>query len=244
MNIKNIGSSWHRWDLHVHTKDTNKNDQFVSKNFDTFCSTFFRKAIDNDIAAIGITDYFSIENYKKVKEYVSKIDEKKDFTNNEKEVIKNIFLLPNVELRMLPTTDKKRLINIHCLFNPAYVESLDNDFFTSIECSAGTGKKYKMNRRGMIDLGKDLDSDLDDKEAYKRGVNNFTITIYDLQKLLDENKKFRENTIIVVSNSNQDGASGLQKHYDMFENDNGSLDGVRKAIYTLSDLIFPVMKRI
>lgn len=238
MDIKNIGSSWHRWDLHVHTKGTNKNDQFTSQDFDTFCTTFFRKAIYNNIAAIGITDYFSIENYKKVKKYVSKIDEKKDFTDDEKEFIKNIFLLPNVELRMLPITDKKRLINIHCLFNPEYIDSLENDFFTSIEYSAGSGKKYKMNRQGMINLGKELDSSLDDGEAYRIGVNNFVVTISDLQKLLDENKNFRENTIIVVSNSSQDGASGLQKHYDMFESGSGSLNGVRQAIYKLSDLIF------
>ena len=175
--MNNNGSQWRKWDLHVHTKDTNKNDQFKSQDFDSFCSDLFRKAIENNISVIGITDYFCIENYKKVKEYVSKIDENIDFTDNEKEVIKNIFLLPNVELRMLPTTDKKRLINIHCLFNPEYVEFLDNDFFTSIEYSAGSGTKYKMNRQGMIGLGKDLDSNLDDKEAYKRGVNNFVVTV-------------------------------------------------------------------
>ena len=237
MNI-NRGSEWKKWDLHVHTKGTNKNDQFTSQDFDTFCSVFFRKAIDKNITAIGVTDYFCIKNYKKVKEYVSKIEEKKDFTDDEKEFIKNIFLLPNVELRMLPTTDKKRLINIHCLFNPEYIDSLENDFFTSIEYSAGSGKKYKMNRQGMIDLGKEIDSNLDGDEAYKTGVNNFVVTVSDLQKLLDENKKFRENTIVVVSNSSQDGASGLQKHYDMFEEGSGSLDGVRQAIYKLSDLIF------
>ena len=238
MNDMNIGSSWKRWDLHVHTKNTNKNDQFKSKDFDEFCVTFFKKTIENNISAIGITDYFSIENYKKVKEFVSNIDTKDDFTENEKESIKNIFLLPNVELRMLPTTDKKKLVNIHCLFNPNYIDSLENDFFTSIEYAAGSGKKYKMNRQGMIDLGKELEPSIDGNTAYKKGMNNFVVTIGDLQKLLDENKKFRENTIIVVSNSNQDGASGLQKHYDMFEDESGSLDGVRQAIYKLSDLIF------
>ncbi len=234
----NKGSEWRKWDLHVHTKGTNKNDQFKSEDFDKFCIAFFKKALENNISAIGITDYFSIENYQKVKKFVSNIDSKKGFNKKEKENIKNIFLLPNIELRMLPTTDKKRLINIHCLFNPDYIASLENDFFTSIECSAGSGKKYKMNRQGMIDFGKERNSNLNEDEAYKEGVNLFTITVNDLQKLLDENKKFRENTIVVVSNSNQDGASGLQKHYDMFENESGSLDGVRQAIYKLSDLIF------
>ena len=54
MNIKNIGSSWHRWDLHVHTKGTNKNDQFKSEDFNEFCVTFFKRAIANDIHAVSL----------------------------------------------------------------------------------------------------------------------------------------------------------------------------------------------
>ncbi len=105
------GSEWRRWDLHVHTKGTNKNDQFKSEDFEAFCEVLFRKAIDNNIAAVGVTDYFSIDNYKKVKDYVSKIDDKANFTESEKKQIKNILLLPNVELRMLPATKQGRLVN-------------------------------------------------------------------------------------------------------------------------------------
>lgn len=32
----NQGSIWRRWDLHVHTKETNKNDQYKSRTFDDF----------------------------------------------------------------------------------------------------------------------------------------------------------------------------------------------------------------
>ncbi len=50
---------------------------------------------------------------------------------------------------------------------------------------------------------------------------------------------YRENTIIVVSNSNKDGASAFQKHYDLFEDcDSSSLEGVRKSIYCISQAIF------
>ena len=133
------GSQWRKWDLHVHTKGTNKNDQFKSKTFDEFCVTFFQKAIENEIHVIAVTDYFSIDNYKKIKNYVEDIDTKTDFSEEEKKYIKNIYLIPNVELRMLPVTDRKKLINIHCLFSPQYVNSLENSFFTSIEYSAGSG---------------------------------------------------------------------------------------------------------
>lgn len=233
------GSEWRKWDLHIHTKGTNKSDQFSSSNFDEFCKVFFRKALDNEIKAIGVTDYFSVSNYKKVLEFVNKIETCEAFSVEEKVEIREIFILPNVELRMMPSTDKARLVNIHCIFNPAYVNFLENNFFGSIEYSAGIGKKYKMNYQGMIDLGKSLDNSLSDDQAYKKGVNSFVVSHSDLQKLLDENSDFRENTIIVVSNSNKDGASAFNKHFDLFENEvDSSLDAVRKSIYSISQCIF------
>ena len=105
--------------MHVHTQGTMRNDQFdKSKAFDEFCVTMFKKAIENEIAAIGITDYSNIANYLLVKEFVDDLENKDNLSDDEKSKIEKIFLLPNVELRMLPVTDSGRLINIHCLFNP------------------------------------------------------------------------------------------------------------------------------
>ncbi len=239
MNTYSKGSEWRRWDLHIHTKGTMKNDQFKSRTFNKFCISLFKNALEKEIAAIGITDYFNINNYKNVKKFVSDIDSCSDFTPKEKEKIKHIFILPNVELRMLPVTDSGRLVNIHCMFNPSYDASLENDFFGNLDYSAGIGKKYKMNYQGMIDLGKFLDPSLNKGMAYKKGIESFVVTHSDLQKLLDENKRFRDNVIVAVSNSNRDGASAFQKHYDLFEDvAPGSLDAVRKSIYSISDCIF------
>lgn len=233
------GSEWRKWDLHIHTKGTNKNDQFKSKTFEEFCVILFKKALEKEIAVIGITDYFSIENYKKVKNFVDNINSCDNFTDKEKKQIKRIFILPNVELRMMPVTDSGKLVNIHCLFNPDYESSLENNFFGAIEYSTGQGKKCRMNRQGLIDLGKSLDPNLNDDKAYEKGVDTFIVTHSDLQKLLDENTGFRKNVIIAVSNSNKDGASAFQKHYDLFEDIMpGSLDAVRKSIYSISDCVF------
>lgn len=235
----NKGSEWRRWDLHVHTKGTLKEDNFTSDNFQEFCITLFRRALEDGIAAIGITDYFSVEKYKKVCQFVDEIDKIDIFTEQERNQIRRILIIPNVELRMLPATDSGRLINIHCLFNPEFVDSLDNHFFSSLEHSGGNGKKYKMNKKGMIDLGKSTDSSINEVDAFNKGISTFAVSYGDLQKLKDSDKDFRENVIIAVSNSNQDGASGLQKHYQLFEGTKiSSLDEVRKAIYTISDCIF------
>jgi hypothetical protein len=67
----------------------------------------------------------------------------------------------------------------------------------------------------------------------------FVVSYGDLQSLKDSDRDFRENVIIAVTNSNKDGASGLQKHYDIFEGvTTSSLDAVRRAIYKISDCVF------
>ena len=233
------GSEWRRWDLHLHTKGTNKNDQFhASADFDAYCITMLKKAVDKRIAAIGITDYFSIDNYTKVVDFIANIDDREDFDADQKEFIKNILILPNVELRMLPVTSTGKLVNIHCIFNPEIVDSLDNDFFGSIEFYDGS-RSHKMNKSGLIGLGRSLDTSLsDDVAAYKKGVENFVVDQSKLQSLLLESH-FADNTIVVVSNSRNDGASAFQKHFDLFEDKApGSLDGVRRAIYSISQAIF------
>lgn len=231
------GSEWRKWDLHVHTKDTNKNDQFTSTTFDDFCNAIYRKALDNNVAVIGITDYFSIENYKKILLYIRNLESNLFFSAEEKEQIRLITLIPNVELRMLPSTGSGRLINIHCLFNPNYISKLDNDFFSAIEFSHGA-RKYRMNKDDLVNLGKVM-GETDDELAHKKGIDNFVVSHSELQKILAENAELRNNTIIVTSNKSTDGASGTQQHFDLFEDEqNSSLDATRQAIYKLTDMIF------
>ena len=237
----NRGSEWRKWDLHIHTKNTNKNDQFSSSNMEEFLYIFFKRAIEKEISAIGVTDYFSIDRYRDVVDYQENIDDKKDgegkqlFNEDERKYIKNIFLFPNIELRMLPSTDKGRLINIHFIFNPKFVTKLENDFFGELK----NQDDFKMNRQGIIDYGKKLKPNITDNGiAYREGINKFTLDVKTIKNLLDKNSEIEENSIVVVSNSSSDGASGLQKHYDLFENEDGGLDGVRKTIYEISNAIF------
>jgi hypothetical protein len=233
------GSEWRRWDLHVHTKGTKREDKFTSNSFDAFCVTLFRKALENDIAVIGITDYLCVENYKRVCQFVNELQKNADFSDEEKSQIKNIFLIPNVELRITPVTKEGRWINIHCLFNPEIVDDLDNIFFNELKFEAGDGRKYSMNRKDIIALGKARNSELSDEAAYNEGNLNFAVTHENLMGLKKANNVFRENVIIAVSNSSSDGVSGLQRHHDLFEGkETSSLDGVRSAIYKIAHCIF------
>ena len=80
------GSFWRKWDLHVHTpmsvlynnyamsdeeKDTLGNTLGIYNNDDlkmyNFIKKLFNKAIEQNIVAIGITDYFFVDGYKFIK---------------------------------------------------------------------------------------------------------------------------------------------------------------------------------
>lgn len=241
INKYSIGAEWRRWDLHVHTKDTFKNDLFTSTDFNSFCDCLFEKALSKDIAAIGITDYFNIANYKKVLNYLTTIDSNSKFDVVQKEKIKNIVILPNIELRVLPVTDSGRLVNFHCMFNPDYVSSLDDDFFNSIHMSIGN-EEYHMNETGLKKLG--FSKGATPETALKKGIESFVVSPSDLINLFKKKPNLRKNTITIVSNSSNDGNSAYQKHYDFFEDvDKASLEEIRKSIYHLSDFIFSSNKK-
>ena len=69
------GSEWRRWELHIHTPFTQKNDNFDgashdekwNKYYDDICSYIGTgEDLLKNITAMAITDYLSIDNYKKV----------------------------------------------------------------------------------------------------------------------------------------------------------------------------------
>ena len=105
------GSEWRRWDLHLHTPDTKKNDMYSGSDSEEKWDKFYehiknyigdglddRKAV----SVIGVTDYLSLENYKKV--------------ISDGRLPQNVLaVFPNVEMRIIPTgTDSP--VNIHFIF--------------------------------------------------------------------------------------------------------------------------------
>ena len=98
------GSEWRKWDLHIHTPGTAKNDHYSS---DDNWEEFLVKLEENeDIAVLGITDYFSIDNYLKAKRFQTEGR------------LQGKYLIPNIELRIIPVTSSETPINLHVLFDP------------------------------------------------------------------------------------------------------------------------------
>lgn len=109
-----IGSTWHKWDMHIHTPYTKINNQYKEKGTDEIWKTYCEKLNDSGIDAFGITDYGSFENYLNLKR-----------NRNSYGLKSYIFIFPNLELRVSGLTPKKRedkdsyhsKVNIHILFS-------------------------------------------------------------------------------------------------------------------------------
>lgn len=228
------GSEWRRWDLHVHTPGTQKNDNFKGNSLEEKWDKFYADVSeyigngDNPLKAISviaITDYLSIDNYKKV--------------INDNRLPNSINLvLANVEMRIQPIANDSP-INIHFVFNPSVIDSIESRFFSKIDFKYGT-TAFSASRSELIRLGKKIDLTLDDCAAYKKGIEQFVPSFDKIQEVFSNDKELRENTIIFVSNSSGDGVSGAVNHSDYLDDFQGDsqLKAFRQSIYRYVDGIF------
>lgn len=208
----NRGSEWRRWELHLHTPFTKKEDRYTGKTIDEKWDNFYATIADyigngsdplRSICAIAITDYLSIDNYLKV--------------CSDKRLPDSVKLVfPNVELRMTPVASSSP-INIHCLFDPSIVGQLEGCFFANLSFEYNH-TKYSATKSELIRLGRDFkrNQSLGDEEALKTGITQYVISLETLSAIFKNHPQLKEKTIIVVSNSSTDGASGLRAHSEYF----------------------------
>ncbi|MDE6504807.1 MAG: hypothetical protein K2L42_02950 [Clostridia bacterium] len=223
------GSEWRRWDLHIHTPQTKKNDQFVGstpqEKWDKFYENILTYINSEDptkkVAVLGITDYFSIDNYRKV-------------ISDGKLTDKFELILPNIEMRITPVSSKAAM-NIHFICNPNIVSQLDVKLFSQLTFNHSNGQTFRAVKDDFIKLGRLFDATLTDDAAYRKGIEQFVVDLSNLKQILDD-KDLRENVIVVVSNSSNDGASGIGN--SSRPNANSDLTIVRDDLCYFADMFF------
>ena len=235
------GSEWRRWDLHIHTPFTRKKDNFIAladpprlveEQARNKWDGFFKSVLDyvgdmsdplRAVHAIGITDYFSIENYKKVVENT-------DISN------RIPLILPNIELRILPAATEAP-INLHCIFDPSLsTDIIENRFLSKLKYIYGN-TPYSATNSSLINLGKTIDSTIvSDFAAEKKALEQYVVNLTDLQELFNNDEELRERTVILISNKSTDGASGVGNSATV--SDVSDLTSLREELYKFADAIF------
>jgi hypothetical protein len=211
------GSEWRRWDLHVHTPESALANHYG--DWPSYIDALEAKGVG--VSVIGITDYCSIEGYKKVVEArtagrLSGFD----------------LVIPNIEFRTHPEMGNGRAINLHILLDPDAQEAV-----AEIEQCLGlltfeyNGIHYPCSTEGLRRLGRAVDGTQTDAwGAFKVGVNAFKPDFVAIRRWLDnEGRWLRRNGFVVVANG-KDGPSGLSK--------DAGFAAVREELYRCADMIF------
>lgn len=189
----NRGSEWRKWDLHIHTP-ASYSQTFKFLNLDErtkYNDDIFAKYIDElekiqDIAVIGITDYFSIEGYKKISEY-RQAGRLENFD----------LILPNIEFRLdkiiTSRKDKEsKRLNYHVIFSDEIeIEKIEKEFLEDLHIKTTTGEKRSLNKTNIEEIGRKLKEDHEkfrSESDYYIGCINITVSLDEIIEVL-ENKK-------------------------------------------------------
>ena len=188
------GSEWRRWDLHIHTPETALNNRF--DDWEEYLATIESQ---QGVKVLGVTDYLTITNYSKLKQF------------KEQGRILNIdLLIPNIEFRLSPPSERGTAINIHLLISPE-----DSDHITKIENALKRlsfkyrDNPYSCTRDQLIALGKAFDNTIiDDNIALTAGVNQCKIDFSVLKDWFNNENWLNKNSIVVIPAGN-DGLGAL-----------------------------------
>ena len=210
-----VGSTWRRWDLHIHTPDTALNDQFG--DWDEFLAAIGGQ---NAVSVLGVTDYFSIANYSTLKRHkdagrIPGID----------------LLIPNIEFRIAPPNENARAVNIHLLVCPD-----EPNHEAEILNALGRlswqydGRNYSCLPDQLIVLGRAFDpAAVDDRTALRIGVTQFKVDFTQLRNWYRNEPWLQANSLVAVA-AGDDGLSGFQQ--------DGAWSGYREEITRFSQMVF------
>lgn len=207
------GSEWRLWDLHVHTPFSHLSNGF-GNDWDNYVKELFKRAIANNISVIGITDYFTIEGYKKIKTDYLNNEEKLNelFKAEEIEQIKQILVLPNIEFRLNKFVGTNR-INFHIILsNEISLTDIEENFLHEIDfiyeaAPQREDEKRKLKTNNLEQLGKKL---IEQHEHFKGkaplyiGMMNAVVDDEQICKILANKINIFEGKYLIALPSDED----------------------------------------
>jgi hypothetical protein len=216
-----IGSTWHRWDPHIHAPGTLKENRYGSHDDDDVWQRYFAKIRDARPAcsALGITDYFVPRGYRLFVE------------RGGRDQLPGVFVFPNVELRLKTRAEKGNAPNVHLLISP---ESQDHLSVITIKLAGLTftfaGEDFRCTEEDLRRLGRTIqrDASLSDEVALRAGAAQFLVD-YDNFAKLKHDPWIHQHVLFAVAAGN-DGLAGLKA--------DGAFKAHREELGRIADVIF------
>jgi len=199
-----IGSIWRKWDLHLHAPTSVFNNQFKGKGEKSAWEAYL-DALERlpDTPVLGVTDYFSIEGYKRLRE-----EKKKNGR-----LSNNALLLPNIEFRLnllIPTKLEKdeakvKKVNAHVIFSDEVSEQdIEQHFLLQLKFSAlghpqGTNEQWTLSQYQLEKFGERLKAEHAKftDSAYEVGCMNASVDFDSIKQALHDHRSIFENKYLI-----------------------------------------------
>lgn len=204
------GSEWRKWDFHVHTPYSLLNNQYgidpfdSSSNFDNYVIELFTRAIEKGVAAIGITDYFMIEGYKRIRtQYLDNPEKMKEcFPDEElRQKVAKIFVFPNIEFRINTFVGKgANSVNYHVIFSDQIpIREIEDNFLHKLTLTSDFGDERTLTLGNIEAIGKMIkENNGDTGSELLVGLNKITVAPNDILKTLQASNLFTNQHLVVI----------------------------------------------
>lgn len=227
------GSEWRKWDLHIHSPLSLLNNQYPKLSTgEPDWDKFVEKLESVDLAVVGITDYFTIEGYKKLQSFI------------QGGRLRNIHtILPNIEFRLSSVISSKkdgkepRRLNFHVIFSDQVsTQDIEEHFLHDLNFyyegnPQNNDEKKKLKLSNIEELGKTLISQhaafQDGRSAFEIGAMNTVVNHEEITQILSNSSKFKGKYILVFP----------EELFYLIDWD-GQDHNIRKGILQKSDMVF------
>jgi hypothetical protein len=212
------GAEWHKWDLHVHTPASVEQyygDRVQEQTWNKYIDAL--AALPDEIRAIGVNDYFSIEGYRRIVE-----------ARASGRLSNLALILPVVELRILSFAGHAELkkLNFHVVFSDELTAEEIEQFFLhrlSVELQLDDGPPWRGcvgTEAGLVSLGQAVraaaaSGKRREESALRTGFSSAAVELYKIWEALDQSI-FRGKYLTALglsewSQMRWDGAGAAQK---------------------------------
>lgn len=206
------GSMWKKWDFHVHTPYSLLNNEFGfnpdapfegEDPFDSYVVKLFTKAVNSNISAIGITDYFSIEGYRRIRsEYLCNNRKMTALFPDEdlRRKVKGILIFPNIELRLNTFVGRDaHAVNYHVIFSDTVADhDIEQNFLNQLQLVYKPGSTLPLTQDNIRRIGKEYKENNGGKgDDYAVGLEQAVVSYDNVLQVL-KNAIFQDKYLITI----------------------------------------------
>jgi ABC-type lipoprotein export system ATPase subunit len=201
------GAQWRRWDLHVHTPESLRNN--YNSDWDRFIAEL--EALPSDFAVLGINDYLFLDGYRRLK---------KEKDHGRLANIRTLFPVVEFRIKKFAGVEFRNTtrINLHVIFDPDLdISVIESQFLNAIQGAYTLSPNSPtptwsgaVNKKSLAELGAAIKKTVPKERLaeygtdLEEGFNNLNIDEAQIFSTLESNSFLRGHYLIGIGKSEWD----------------------------------------